>query len=141
MSTIQRVLVNILSDRLPETRDFFTGLLGFQTGYDTDWYVQVSAPDNPALEVGIWRRDHELVPEPYRRPPQGVILTVVVDDVDAVHERAIEIDVEVVEPPRDRFYGQRGCLLLDPNGLLVDVSTPVNEVAEVAASPAGTPTA
>jgi catechol 2,3-dioxygenase-like lactoylglutathione lyase family enzyme len=122
---VNRVVTNILSDRLAETRDFFKELLGFQVNFDEDWYVHLSAPGNPALEVAVWRRDHELIPETYRQRPAGAILTVVVDDVDAVHERAGALGLTVVAPPRDQFYGQRSCLLLDPNGLVVDISTPV----------------
>jgi catechol 2,3-dioxygenase-like lactoylglutathione lyase family enzyme len=110
---------------LDETRDFFVELLGFQVNFDEDWYVHLSAPGDPALEVAVWRRDHELVPEAYRQRPAGMILTLVVDDVDAVHERAGKIGVTVVASPRDQFYGQRSCLVLDPNGLLVDISTPL----------------
>ncbi|MEU6997363.1 VOC family protein [Nonomuraea sp. NPDC046570] len=122
---IDRVLPNILSDRLPETRDFFVGVLGFQVNFDEDWFVQLSAPGDVKREVAVWRRDHELIPEAYRdRDPRGMILTVIVDDVDAVHARAAEKGVTIVAPPRDQFYGQRSCLMLDPNGLLVDVSTP-----------------
>jgi len=123
--TVNRVVTNILSDHLAETRDFFVELLGFQVNFDEDWYVHLSAPGSPALEVAVWRRDHELIPETYRQRPAGTILTVVVDDVDVVHKRAGDMGVTIVAPPRDRFYGQRSCLLLDPNGLLVDISTPV----------------
>ncbi|MFB9893103.1 VOC family protein [Planobispora takensis] len=123
---VNRILTNILSDRLPETRDFFVDLLGLQVNFEEDWYVHLSAPGNLALEVAVWRRDHELVPEAYRDAPRGTILTVVVDDVDAVHERAVKLGLPIVAPPRDRFYGQRSCLIRDPNGLLVDVSTPVS---------------
>jgi uncharacterized glyoxalase superfamily protein PhnB len=69
-----------------------------------------------------------------RAAPPGVVLTVVVDDVDAVHASAVRRGVPVVAPPRDLFYGQRSCLLVDPKGLLVDVSTPGQMSPEFAAS-------
>ncbi|PZG30915.1 hypothetical protein C1I98_30720 [Spongiactinospora gelatinilytica] len=124
---IDRVLPNIVSDRLAETRDFYVGLLGFAVNYESDWFINLSAPGEPKREIGIWRRDHELVPVEVRYPPQGVILTIVVDDVDTVYKSAIIKGVPVVAPPRDLFYGQRSCLLADPNGLIIDVSTPVAE--------------
>ena len=36
------------------------------------------------MELGFIRRDHELVPEPFRQLPQGMYLTIVVDEVDTV---------------------------------------------------------
>jgi uncharacterized glyoxalase superfamily protein PhnB len=59
----------------------------------------------------------------FRAAPTGGMLTLVVDDVDAVHARAQEAGIEIVEPPTDLFYGQRRMLVTDPNGLLVDISS------------------
>jgi uncharacterized glyoxalase superfamily protein PhnB len=65
-----------------------------------------------------------MVPPPYRADPAGIVLTFVVDDVDALHIQARRQGIPVVAPPRDQFYGRRRMLVTDPNGLLVDVSTP-----------------
>ncbi len=121
--TISRSFVNICSDRLPETRDFYVELLGFEVGFDSDWFVQLSAADSDAT-IGIMRRDHELVPEQVRGAASGSYVTVVVDDVEPVFTRAEELGVQVIEPPTDLFYGQRRMLVIDPNGVLVDVSSP-----------------
>lgn len=122
--TIRRVFLNILSDRLPATRDFYVQLLGFQVAFESDWFINLQEPTQPLNELGIWRRDHELVPEAFRAAPQGAILSFVVDDVDAVFADASDRAVKIVAPPRDLFYGQRSLLVADPNGLLVDISTP-----------------
>lgn len=121
--TISRSFVNICSDRLAETRDFYVDLLGFEVGFDSDWFVQLSAPDSEAT-IGIMRRDHELVPEQVRGAASGLYVTVVVDDVEPVFARAEKLGAQVVEPPTDLFYGQRRMLVTDPNGVLVDVSSP-----------------
>lgn len=126
---VRRAFPSILSDRLPETRDFYVALLDFEVGYDSDWFVSLvsTGPGEPlgvTHELGIWQLGHELVPLPYRADPAGVILTFVVEDVDAVHVEARRLGLPVVAPPRDLFYGQRQMLVTDPNGLLVDVSTP-----------------
>ncbi len=125
--TINRLIPNICSDFLAESKQFYTGLLGFSLTYDSDWYVQVTSPQDPRLELGFIRRDHDLVPEPYRTPPQGMYLTVVLDDVDAVYKQAQAMGLEVLQPPQDEFYGQRRMLLPDPNGLLLDISTPIGK--------------
>ncbi|MEO1173007.1 MAG: VOC family protein, partial [Myxococcota bacterium] len=58
-----------------------------------------------------------------RNPPAGTLVTIVVEDVDALHATAAERDIPIVEPPRNLFYGQRRMLLRDPAGTLVDVSS------------------
>ena len=44
-----------------------------------------------------------------------------VDNVDAIHERAQARDVDIVLSLRDEEFGQRHFMVRDPNGILVDV--------------------
>jgi hypothetical protein len=39
-------------------------------------------------------------------------------------DAALAAGIEVLEPPRDRFYGQRQLLLRLPGGAVLDQSTP-----------------
>ncbi|WP_328302098.1 VOC family protein [Actinomycetospora sp. NBC_00405] len=122
---MRRSFPTVLSDRLPETRDFYVALLGFEVAFDSDWYVALTLLDgDEAHELAIWAVRHELVPPPYRADPAGVILTFLVDDVDAVHADARRARIPVVAPPRDLFHGRRQMLVTDPNGMLVEVSSP-----------------
>ena len=124
---LRRAFPTILSDRLPETRDFYVRLLGFEVAFDSDFYVALrSAEDDEGAvcELAVWAVGHEMVPPPYRADPAGIVLTFVVDDVDALHIEARRQGLLVVAPPRDQFYGRRRMLVTDPNGLLVDVSSP-----------------
>jgi catechol 2,3-dioxygenase-like lactoylglutathione lyase family enzyme len=125
--TINRLIPNICSDHLDATRQFYIELLDFSLAYDSDWYIQVTSPRNANLELGFIRRDHDLVPEPYRQLPQGLYITVVVDEVDEIYAKARTAGLEVVQPPKDEFYGQRRMLIADPNGLLLDISTPISK--------------
>lgn len=124
---LRRAFPTILSDRLPETRDFYVKLLGFEVAFDSDFYVALRSPevdDGTVCELAVWAVGHEMVPPPYRADPAGIVLTFVVDDVDALHIEARRQGLMVVAPPRDQFYGRRRMLVTDPNGLLVDVSSP-----------------
>ncbi|MDD7967339.1 VOC family protein [Actinomycetospora lemnae] len=125
---MRRSFPTVLSDRLPETRDFYVALLGFEVAFDSDWYVALRRTDGPDAgdvhELAIWAVGHELVPPPYRADPAGVILTFVVDDVDAVHAEARRLRLPLVAPPRDLFHGRRQMLVTDPNGMLVEISSP-----------------
>lgn len=122
---IARLIPNICSQNLVRSRDFYINLLGFEVAFDSDWYIQLASATNPRLELGIIQQNHELVPSSFQTAPQGQYLTVVVDDVDKVYAQAMIMNLEVIQPPKDEFYGQRRMLLVDPNGLLLDISTPV----------------
>ncbi|MBE9098631.1 VOC family protein [Vacuolonema iberomarrocanum] len=121
---MQRLLINLCSDRLTESREFYVALLNLTVQYDSDWYIQLVSPNQANLVLGIIRRDHDLVPEPYQTAPTGMYLTFVVADVDAVYETACSMGLEILQPPRNEFYGQRRFLTVDPNGCLLDISSP-----------------
>lgn len=51
-------------------------------------------------------------------PPGGgaIDIRIVVEDVDAVYQRALDHGVEVVKPLADRDYGLRDFIVRDPDG-------------------------
>lgn len=124
MNKINRLMTNICSDNLAESRDFYTKLLDFEVAYDSDWFVQLTSKEK-GLELGIIDRTNEIVPEGFQRLPQGFYITFVVEDADEVFKIAESENYEIVSPPADTFYGQRRLLLKDPDGALVDVSSPI----------------
>ena len=125
--SITRILTNICSDRLAESRDFYVALLGFEVKYDSDWYIQLCCPSNRELEFGIILRTNGLVPAEYQKSPTGMYVTFVVSDVDAVYSKAVSLSLMIVQEPRNEFYGQRRFLTVDPNGCLIDICSPWNE--------------
>jgi catechol 2,3-dioxygenase-like lactoylglutathione lyase family enzyme len=125
--SFSRILTNICSDRLAESRDFYVTLLGFDVSYDSDWYVQLRSPSNKELEFGIILRSHSLVPQEYQTTPSGMYVTFVVPEVDLVYEKAVAMGLRIVQEPRNEFYGQRRFLTVDPNGCLIDICSPFSE--------------
>jgi catechol 2,3-dioxygenase-like lactoylglutathione lyase family enzyme len=125
--TFTRILTNVCSDRLPESRDFYVALLGFEVNYDSDWYVQLRCPTNHELEFGIISRTSDLVPAQFQNSPTGMYITFVVPDVDSVYSKAVSMGLSIVQAPKNEFYGQRRFLTVDPSGCLIDVCTPWSE--------------
>ncbi len=119
-----RILTNICSDDLPKSKAFYVELLGFKVKYDSDWYVQLCSPEDSDIEYGIIQRDHELIPKEYQQTPNGMYVTFVVDDVDAVYDNAVNMNIPIIQKPRNEFYGQRRFLAQDPNGCLIDICSP-----------------
>lgn len=118
-----RNFYTVVSDDLAASRDWYVELLGYTVEFDSDWFVNLRSPTNDLVELGILAREHDIVPTPARGRPTGGMLTVVVDDVDEIHRRAVERGEEIVEEPRNLFYGQRPMVLVDPGGMVVDVSS------------------
>lgn len=127
---VTRILTNICSDCLKESRDFYVSLLGFEVIYDSDWYVQLRCPSNAELEFGIIARTNDLVPTQFQTSPTGMYVTFVVQDVDAVYFKAKSLGLTIVQEPRNEFYGQRRFLTIDPNGCLIDICSPWSEAEQ-----------
>lgn len=128
--SFSRILTNICSDRLGESRDFYVALLGFEVNYDSDWYVQLRSPENQELEFGIISRTSGLVPAQFQKAPTGMYVTFVVPDVDVVYSKAVSLGMTIVQEPKNEFYGQRRFLTVDPNGCLIDICSPWSEAAK-----------
>jgi len=122
---IQRLLTNICSTNLPKSQHFYTQLFHFKVNFESDWFVQLVSEDK-GFELGIIQQDHAVVPEGARMNPQGFYLTFVVADADRLFATAEAEGFEIVAPPEDTFYGQRRLLLRDPDGTLVDISSPIS---------------
>jgi predicted enzyme related to lactoylglutathione lyase len=122
---VSRILPAILSDHLVTTRDFYINLFAFTVAFESDFYLELASPENPSAQLGVWRRDHDLVPQEFRRLPAGMVLSFSVKDVDSVHSEAKRHGLKIVQPVRNEGYGQRHFMTVDPNGLLLDVTSPI----------------
>ncbi|MBO0608935.1 VOC family protein [Myceligenerans salitolerans] len=111
---------------------FYRTDLGFETTYDSDWYVSLRLG---AFELAILAHDHPTIPEGYGALPAGVIVNIEVDDVDAVHARlAGKPGLTPVLPLRDEDFGQRHFIVAAPDGVLLDIIQPIPATAEYAAA-------
>jgi catechol 2,3-dioxygenase-like lactoylglutathione lyase family enzyme len=127
---LRRVLFNILCKDMTTSVTFYKQLANFQEVYSSDWYVVLTAPDVPGLELGLIDQVSEFTPRHAWGMHEGTFLTLVVDDVFAAVERARALEVEVIEDPVALDYGQTRALIRDPNGLIIDLSTPTIELVE-----------
>lgn len=126
MKRINRIMTNICSDKLVESRDFYVKLFDFNVDYDSDWFVHLISK-NKKLELGIIERTNEIVPKDFQNRPQGFYITFVVENADEIFKIAESEKFEIISQPTDTSYGQRRLLLKDPNGTLVDISSPIKD--------------
>jgi predicted enzyme related to lactoylglutathione lyase len=113
--SIRRVVPDITSDRLEESRDFYAGFLGFDIAMDMGWIVTFVSPTNPTAQVSVVQRNQSA------EGPPAVTATVEVEDVDAVHRRALDRGLKIVYPLTDEPWGVRRFFVVDPNGVVLNV--------------------
>lgn len=119
---VTRLLPNICTDRMEETRDFYMELLGFIVGFEHQgWYTQMASPANPQLQIGIVQRNHEFTPKTFQQPAQGVIISAQVEDVDVAYAEVLKRGIRIELELRDESFGMRRFMVADPNGVLINV--------------------
>ncbi len=105
---VTRLLPNICTDKIEETRDFYAELLGFMVGFEHQgWYIQMASPTDPQLQLGIMRREHEFTPKAFQHQAQGVIISAQVDDVEASYAAVKERGFRIAHELCDESFGMR----------------------------------
>lgn len=119
----------LMSQDVTAAAAFYRDIIGFETTYDSDWYVSLRLG---SFELGLVAADHATIPDPYRSVPRGVILNLEVDDVDAIHARLAAAGLTPVLPLRTEDFGQRHFIVTAPDDVLLDVIQPVQPTTEFA---------
>jgi len=117
---IRRVVPNVTTDRIDESLEFYTSLLGFQVAMDMDWIVTLASPDNSTAQISLVRED-EVVPR-----NGNLQLTIEVGDVDAIHAEAQSRGYRIDYPLTDEPWGIRRFHVRDPNGVVINVMSHIN---------------
>jgi catechol 2,3-dioxygenase-like lactoylglutathione lyase family enzyme len=113
--SIKRVVPDILSERIDESRKFYTEFLGFDVAMDMAWVLTFASPSNPTAQITLVQRPEERAPHPS--------LSIEVEDVDAIHAKAVALGLQIVYPLTNEPWGMRRFFVVDPNGVIINVLT------------------
>ena len=127
---LKKMATAVYVDDLKTATAFYCDLLGLVAGFESDWIVQLSSPNNAATELMLQPKKHDLVPQDFQKSPQGSSLVFVVDDCDQYHAKAVSMGLSIIQEPTNEAYGQRRFLTVDPDGLLIDISSQCEPSAE-----------
>ncbi len=112
----------IITEKLAETKAFYTEKLGFGVTFENEFYLLLHTPNHSA-EISFLLPNHPSQ-QPLFQPAfqgQGVYLTIEVDDVDALYESLKAKGVDIKIDLRDEPWGDRHFAIQDPNGIGVDL--------------------
>ena len=118
-----RIVPNLSSEAFVASRDFYAAMFDLVVSVELDdWYLQLMAQPETRLNIGFVKPDHELFADRTASSgTYGVVLTIHVDDVDEAYKRAQRLGAEIAAEIRNEDYGQRHFLVVDPNGLVLNV--------------------
>ncbi|MFE1752397.1 VOC family protein [Streptomyces anandii] len=110
--TVRRVVPNIQSQAVQESRDFY-GLLGLEEVMNHGWIVTLASPAGPAAQISVMTND--------KTAPVVPDMSIEVDDVDAAYAAMRGSGAEIVHPLQDEEWGVRRFFVRDPSGRVVNV--------------------
>lgn len=123
----------IMTRDVAGTASFYRTHFRFAPAFEANWYIHLQSTENPRINLGIVDGGHPSVPEAYHGKAGGLLINFEVEDVDAVYARIEEAGLPVALTLRDEAFGQRHFMVADPNGVLLDVITPIPPSEEFAA--------
>ena len=89
---IKRIIPNISSTKMEESKDFYTNFLGLNIVMDMHWVLTFASPTNPTAQINIVKSEKNFISNAH------VTISIEVADVDSLYEKAKELDYEITYP-------------------------------------------
>ncbi|MEP3387482.1 MAG: VOC family protein [Reichenbachiella sp.] len=112
----------IITEKIQETKQFYTENLGFGVTFENEFYLLMHTPGHQA-QLSFLLPDH-----PSQQPlfqskfqGEGAYLTIEVQDVDELYHQLKEKGVQIKIDIRDEPWGDRHFAIQDPNGVGIDL--------------------
>jgi predicted enzyme related to lactoylglutathione lyase len=111
--TVLRIVADINTADIGEVQRFYQGLFDLDVIMDLGWVVTLSSGASMPVQLSLASEGGSGAPVPD--------LSIEVDDVDAIHQRAKAQGVPIVYALTDEPWGVRRFFLRDPSGKLLNV--------------------
>ena len=119
---IRRIIPNISSTKMEESREFYTKFLGLNIVMDMHWVLTFASPSNPTAQVNIVKSEKSFVSNDH------VTISMEVSDVDSLYEKAKESGYVITYPLTTETWGPvRRFWIKDPNGITINLMAHVTE--------------
>lgn len=112
----------IITEKLLETKKFYTEVLNFGVTFENEFYLLLHTPDKSA-EISFLQPNHSSQ-EPIFQSEfngKGVYLTIEVENVDEIYSQLKKRGIQIVIEIRDEPWGDRHFAIKDPNGIGIDI--------------------
>ncbi len=108
-----RIVANIGTSSVGEVAIFYTDLLDMGSVMDLGWITTLAADRTAPVQVSIMSEGGSGAPAP--------AISIEVDDVDAVHDRALSMGLKIDYPITDEPWGVRRFFVRDPAGTVLNI--------------------
>ena len=109
---IRRVVPDLHGDPAA-SRSFYEDVIGLRLQMDMGWIATFVSPSNETAQLTVIADDETA--------PVSPDVSIEVEDVDAVHAKAVAAGHEIVHELTDEPWGVRRFFVRDPNGAVINV--------------------
>ncbi|MEO0362470.1 MAG: VOC family protein [Pseudomonadota bacterium] len=110
---VKRIVANVACADAAALRDFYAEVFELDVVMDMGWIATLASPVEASPQISVAETGGSGAPTPS--------ISITVDDVDAVFERAKASGAPIEYPMTDEPWGVRRFFLRDPAGALVNV--------------------
>lgn len=110
----------VVTANIRESKDFYVRLFGCEVVFESDWFVLLQLG---GAELGFMSPNLEFQAPVFRPAFQGkgVWIAIDVDDVDTEYQRIQTMGIPIEAAIREEPWGDRHFVVVDPNGIGVDI--------------------
>jgi catechol 2,3-dioxygenase-like lactoylglutathione lyase family enzyme len=112
---VKRIVANIAAENPERAKAFYGDILGLHTVMDHGWILTFAADTNAVPQLSIASDGGSGTPVPD--------ISIEVDDLDAIHRRAVAAGFPIEYGPKREPWGVRRFYMRDPFGRLLNILT------------------
>lgn len=114
--SIKRIVPNIYSDDIEKSKKFYLEFLDMKLAMDMGWILTFTSKDNETAQVSIFKNEGNK-----SLNNSAIFLSIEVEDVDYMHQKAKEQKIEIIYPIRDEDWEVRRFFVKGPNGETLNI--------------------
>ncbi len=112
---IRRIVPNISSNSMEESRKFYKDFLALNVAMDMEWIITFASASNPFVQISVVKNDKPNIFD------SDVSISIEVNDIDALYKKAIALDYKIPYPITNEPWGVRRFFVKDPSNVVVNI--------------------
>ena len=112
---IGRIVPNVSSDRMKESKKFYEDFLGLNLVMDMEWILTFASASNPTAQLSIVKKDKP------NSADSDITISIEVNDIDSLYAKAIAKNYTIPNPITNEPWGVRRFFVKDPNEVIINI--------------------
>jgi len=116
----------ICTDEFEQTVAFYEDYFDFLPALEMQGFVVLSSECAADMYIAVIDTKHPLIPERFKKPVSGLILSFPVKDAKAMYDKLYDEGLDLVSEPEYAKCGRKHFFVEDPNGILINIAEEID---------------